>query len=176
MIQETKMKKESLRSIKFSNMMSGEASDSVGASRGLLTLYKTNLFRVETIINEGNILLCSVFHIQSKDFWFLLNLYAPNNKRDRKSFWSRAEDLVQKSNMKKGIIMGDFNTPLQDKEKKGGMPQDWESKHDLSVFINGLALLDLDLMGGDFTWSNKCLGMNCIQVRLDRALISPDWL
>ena len=86
MIQETKMKKESLRSIKFSNMMSGEVSDSIGASRGILTLYKTNVFIVETIINEGNILLCSVFQIQSKDFWFFLNLYAPNNKRDRKSF------------------------------------------------------------------------------------------
>ena len=56
MIQETKMKKDSLRNIKFSNMMSGEASDSDGASRGLLILYKTNLFRVENIFNEGNIL------------------------------------------------------------------------------------------------------------------------
>ena len=54
--------------------------------------------------------------------------------------------------------MGDFNTPLVDEEKKGGLPSDWESKHDLSNFINGLALLDLDLMGGAFTWSNKHIG------------------
>ena len=72
--------------------------------------------------------------------------------------------------------MGDFNTPLQDGEKKGGLPPDWESKQDLSSFINGLAFQDLDLMDGSFTWSNKCLGLECIQVRLDRALISPDWL
>ena len=58
--------------------------------------------------------------------------------------------------------MGDFNTPLVDEEKKGGLPLDWESKHDLSNFINGLALLDLDLMGGAFTWSNKCIGQDCI--------------
>ena len=104
--------------------MSQEASDSDGASGGLLTLYKTNLFRVETIFNEGNILFCKVFHIHSKEFWFLLNLYARNNKRERKSYWSRPEGLVQNSNMKKGIIMGDFNTPLLNKEKKGGLPQD----------------------------------------------------
>jgi len=176
MIQETKMKKDSLRNIKFNNMLSGEVSDSDGAFGGLLTLYKTNLFRVETIFNEGNILFCKVFHIHSKEFWFLLNLYAPNNKRERKSYWSRPEGLVQNNNMKKGIIMGDFNTPLLDKEKKGGMPQDWDNKHDLSNFINGLAFLDLDLLGGGFTWSNKHLGKDCIQVRLDRALISPDWL
>ena len=58
--------------------------------------------------------------------------------------------------------MGDFNTPLLDKEKKGGMPQDWYNKHYLSIFINGLAFLDLDLMGGDYTWSNKCLGLDYI--------------
>ena len=37
MIQETKMKKESLWNIKFSDIMSGEALDLEGASRGLLT-------------------------------------------------------------------------------------------------------------------------------------------
>ena len=39
MIQETKMKKESLGKISFSNNMSGEASNSEGASGGLLTLF-----------------------------------------------------------------------------------------------------------------------------------------
>ena len=83
---------------------------------------------------------------------------------------------MQSRNLKKGIIMGDFNTPLVDEEKKGGLTPDWESKQDLSSFINGLAFLDLDLMGGAFIWSNKHIGQDCIQVRLDRALISPNWL
>lgn len=156
------MKKDSLKTINFSNLMSGEASDSEGAFGGLLTLFKTNLFRVEIVFNEGNILFCKAFHIHSNEIWFLLNVYAPNNKRDRKSYWSRVEGLVKNSNMKKGIIMGDFNTPLLDKEKKGGMPQDWDSKLDLSNFINGLAFLDLDLTGGDFTWSKKRIGKDCI--------------
>ena len=39
LIQETKIKKEILGKIKFSNTMSGEASNLEGASRGLLTLY-----------------------------------------------------------------------------------------------------------------------------------------
>ena len=121
MIQETKMRKDSLGNIKFSSLMSGEASDSDGASGGLLTLFKTKSFRVELVFNEGNILFCKVFHFHTNEFWFLLNIYAPNNKRDRKSYWARAEGSVQNKNMKKGIIMGDFNTPLMDKEKKGGL-------------------------------------------------------
>ena len=72
--------------------------------------------------------------------------------------------------------MGDFNTPLVDEEKLGGLAPDWESKQDLSNFINSLAFLDLDLVGGSFTWSNKRIGGESIQVRLDRALIYPNWL
>lgn len=47
---------------------------------------------------------------------------------------------------------------------------------DLSNFINNLALLDVDLLGGIYTWSNKRIGSDCIQVWLDRALISLNWL
>ena len=36
--------------------------------------------------------------------------------------------------------------------------------------------MDVDLLGGSFTWSNKRVGEECIQVHLDRALISPGWL
>ena len=122
------MKKDILGKIKFSSVMCGEASNSNGASGGLLTLFKTKLFRVETIINEGNILFNKVFHFHSNDHWFLLNLYAPNNKREKKSYWSRAEGMIQNNNLKKGIILGDFNTPLLDKEKKVSLPQDWERK------------------------------------------------
>ena len=81
MIQETKMKKGFLGKIKFRNLMSGEASNSDGASGGLLTLFNTKFFRMESSCNEGNILFCNFFHIPSNDCWFLLNLYAPNNRR-----------------------------------------------------------------------------------------------
>ena len=70
--------------------------------------------------------------------------------------------------------MGDFNTLLMDEEKLGGLAPNWESNQDLSSFIKSLAFLDLDLLGGSFTWSNKRIGRECIQVRLDRALISPN--
>lgn len=62
------------------------------------------------------------------------------------------------SDLKKCIILGDFNTLLVDKEKMGGLPSDWESKQDLSNFINDLAFLDLDLLRGLYTWSNKRSG------------------
>ena len=59
--------------------------------------------------------------------------------------------MVQTSNMNKVIIMGDFNTPLMDEEKLGGSALDWESQMDLSNFINSLAFLDVDFLGGAYT-------------------------
>ena len=66
LIQETKMKKDLLGRISFSNSMDGEATNSKGVSGGL-TLYNNKHFLVTTIYNEGNSLLCKVLHINNKD-------------------------------------------------------------------------------------------------------------
>ena len=44
--------------------------------------------------------------------------------------------------------MGDFNTPLSNVEKFGGLALDLDYKLNLSNFINSLAFLDVDLSGG----------------------------
>ena len=126
------MKKESLGNISFSNNMSGEASSFEGVSGGFLTLFNNKQFKFNTFYNDGNIIFCKVFHLYSNDIWFVLNVYAPNSKRERKNYWSKICDMVQTSNINKGNIMGDFNTPLMDEEKLGGLAPDWESKMDLS--------------------------------------------
>ena len=62
--------------------------------------------------------------------------------------------------------MGDFNTPLSDDKKLGGMVPNL----DLSNFINSLAFMDMELLGGRFTSSNRHIGAYCIQVRLTEPL------
>ena len=71
---------------------------------------------------------------------------------------------------------GDFNTPFLISDKLRGLPPDGESRQHLADLIRDLALLDMDRGGCKFTWSNKRVDEDCIQVRLDRALISMDWL
>ena len=71
----------------------------------------------------------------SNESQFLLNLYAPNNKRERNNYWSKVGELVQTSNLKKGIIMGDLNTPLMDEEKMGGLVSDWDSNKTSPILL-----------------------------------------
>ena len=117
LIQETKMKKDMVGKLSLSSSIYGEAIDSEGVVSDLLMFFNNKAFKISTIYNEGNALLCNVFHIHSRDSWFLLNVYAPNSKRERRDFWDKILCLIQSSNLKKGIIMGDFNTPLSDEEK-----------------------------------------------------------
>ena len=117
-----------LEKINFSSSMKGEASDLEGASGGLLILYKSNQFKIITLQNAGNILLSRVCHNFSNECWFLMNIYAPNNKREQKSYWHKVKEMVQNLDIKKGIIMGDFNSPLADEEKLGGLAPDWDNK------------------------------------------------
>ena len=74
--------------------MSGEASDSKGAPRGMLTLFNNKHFRCKSEYNDGNILFCRVYHMHSNESWFLLNLYAPNNKREWKNYKSKGGESV----------------------------------------------------------------------------------
>lgn len=67
------------------------------------------------------------------------------------------------------ILAGDFNSPISNLEKRGGTPISKESKQDLSDFINTLGLVDLELSGSKFTWSNSNSGVDLIQVILDRG-------
>ena len=71
-----------LEKIIFSSTMKGEASDLEGVSGGLLILYKSKQFKINILYNDGNILLSRVSHNFSNECWFLMNIYAPNNKRE----------------------------------------------------------------------------------------------
>ena len=54
--------------------------------------------------------------------------------------------------------MGDFNSPLTDDEKCGGIAPNKDGKLDLTNFIHKLSFMDVDLLGGSLTWSNKRVG------------------
>ena len=74
----------------------------------------------------------------------------------------------------KWIVMGNLNVPLYDQEKKGRNARHLDGRLDLLEFISKEGLMDLDLHGIQFMWTNKRIGNDCIQARLDRALISLD--
>lgn len=74
----------------------------------------------------------------------------------------------------KWILVGDFNTPLCHSKKLGGIEDFSNSIFDFANFISNPGLLDVELLGSKFTWSNYHSGNDLIQVKLDCILICGD--
>lgn len=72
--------------------------------------------------------------------------------------------------------MGDSNNPLSFVEKLGGSQVDDESIFKLMSFVNDNALFDSDLHEESYTWLNCRFGDALIQVKLDLALLSHEWV
>ena len=108
--------------LSFNKNMSNEATDLEGAIGRVLILYNKKAFQISTIHNEGNSLLCKVSHAQSGDSWFILNVYAPNVKRERRVFWAKILDVIHNSNINKGVIWGISTPPLLIMKNLEGCP------------------------------------------------------
>lgn len=73
------------------------------------------------------------------------------------------------------MVTGYFNSPLYPLEKSGVIEDYSKSINDLVDFISATGLMDINLTGFKFTWSNKRLGKNLIQVRIDKFLLLSNW-
>ena len=60
------------------------------------------------------------------------------------------------------MCMGDFNTPLYHLEKLGGNKECPESLQDLNEFMRKLDLMDVELRGNLYTWTNNRKGKDLI--------------
>ncbi|XP_057853721.1 uncharacterized protein LOC131063795 [Cryptomeria japonica] len=176
LIQETKMSKERVEKIKFFKFCESQGSSSNGASGGAVTLWNSHFIQGVPFCHDDNHIATLFKHIRDGFSWILFNIYVPNNKVSRRKFWARVSSFCCNHPNAPWLVIGDFNTPLQETDKFGGSQIQLDSKQDLADFINDQCLIDLDLTKASFTWSNHRIGAELIQVRLDQALISIDWL
>ena len=92
-------------------------------------------------------MVVKITSIDQKENWYIVNIYAPNNKNLRKKVWDTLSNIKSKDYFGRWIIMGDFNVTLYDQEKKGGSVSQLEGRLDLMDFINKEGLMDMDLHG-----------------------------
>ena len=102
--------------------------------------------------------------------WNIVIVYAHSTRNDRHGLWEELSIFLSQN--KNTFCMGDFNSPP---EKIGGMIDFNDSMKDLADFINNNDLLDMEMDGVKFTWSNNRKGVNHIQVKLDRLLVLAGW-
>lgn len=87
LLQETKMSKEKIESLHFFSNGRSLGGDAEGASGGIVFMWNCSIIR--GVISQGNNMASVRFwHIKDGTSWVLTNIYAPNTKWERKSFWT----------------------------------------------------------------------------------------
>lgn len=146
--------------------------DAQGHSGGLAMLWKFE--------KEGSVLSFSQSHIdlqiQVENFpsFRLTGFYGEPNRSRRHLSWSKIRSLAGVSNLP-WCLFGDLNNTLSHCDKKGGPPYpNWLVKGFHSA-ISASNLLELDLEGHQFTWEKGRGSSDWVEIRLDRAFVTPSW-
>lgn len=105
--------------------------------------------------------------------WWLTNIYGPTDRRDRPDFFLLELRAIRLSCPGPWLICGDFNVIYMAVNKNNGRlhPGTMRRFRDL---LDDLSLVEVDLSGRLFTWSNG--RDRPTLVRLDWAFASLDWI
>jgi len=145
---------------------------SVGASKGLLTVWDNTEVEVWDSTNGNYFLMIHGRFVKSDEEFFLFNVYAQCDQLAQQSLWNSLSAQVVLLGDKKVCICGDFNVVRNDEERRsirnGNMSATYNS---FNFFIEDNLLVDLPLHGCKFSWFK---GDGKSVSRLDRFLLSEE--
>ncbi|KAF4400027.1 hypothetical protein G4B88_021241 [Cannabis sativa] len=107
--------------------------------------------------------------------WIGCFTYAPPRRDDRAEFWNELGKFFD-AQVDPWIVMGDLNSVLSSIEKVGGRPVTQAEGEGLRNFLFNHGAIDLVGVGAFFTWTNGQDEDHIIKEKLDRVIVSPEWL
>jgi len=144
---------------------------SVGASGGLITAWKSNVFNGQLVFQNGFSITVKLTAKHNGDTWFLTNVYGPCTQDAKRDFiqWLKQYNTYENDNW---LIVGDFNflRKPENRNKPGGDINEMLMFNDAT---SSLGLVELPLYGRKYTWTNK--QPSPLLERLDWFFTSSTW-
>lgn len=173
-IQETKCSSFSVFDLKAmgvydNSMMISEPS--TGQSGGLLTFWDPSVFSLHSSNQARYWIHFKFTMINSDDFINVINVYAPQEKEEKRELWRELEHIILSAGEERVCFVGDFNCVRKDGERRNCLYRDNDSKY-FNEFIEFNELREPVTIGSVFTWC----GVGNKLSRLDRALLSWSWV
>lgn len=104
----------------------------------------------------------------------LTGFYEELNRSLRRETWGKLRQLANVS-LLPWCVLGDLNNVLCNGDKRGGRPYPSWLIDGFQEVLEDCNLIDMELIGHQFSWE-MCRGSDCwVEVRLDRALVSLGW-
>ncbi|XP_072056375.1 uncharacterized protein [Arachis hypogaea] len=107
--------------------------------------------------------------------WSIIGVHLSCSEQVRSAQFQEISVMMEQN--QGGIaILGDFNSITTPEEKDGGGDTPLSSMTAFNLFIGDNDLVDLGMIGRQYTWSNRRAGNELIQERLDRVLVNAELL
>lgn len=124
----------------------------MGASRGLLILWDTEVFEVWCSVSIEHVLIIHGRFISSNDEFYIFNIYAPCDNGEKQLLWNSLSVYLQRLLGKNVCLCGDFNAVRNMEERKSrGVAIQSLDCGPFNTFIENNVLIDLPLHGRGFT-------------------------
>ncbi|XP_074337686.1 uncharacterized protein LOC141674885 [Apium graveolens] len=107
--------------------------------------------------------------------WHLTGIYGEPNRNYRRKTWDLLRILSRDSNLP-WCLVGDFNNIVSQVHKKGGDPYPIALVDGFNEALNDAGLIDMDIVGHQYTWERSRGKPEWVEVRLDRAVVTDSWL
>ncbi|XP_058742235.1 uncharacterized protein LOC131614691 [Vicia villosa] len=176
-IQESKLRELEIgvvKELRGSDLVEWSSSDAVGASGGILILWKKDLF-IPLFSFRGLGFLGLCVSLKGKRTFFI-NGYAPCELSARRRSWSHLLDIKKNCPESNWCVGGDFNSISHVEERRGLSNRNSIDINSFKSFLEDLDLVDPPVVGGKFSWQNS---NGKAMSRIDRFLLSEslmeDW-
>lgn len=149
--------------------------NSRGDQKGrIVVLWRPEEYHITELRIEEQLLHCKGVRLTQRKEFYLTAIYAYNSQTDRTSLWSDLWSV--KPQGYPWIVGGDFNCILSSTDKMGGTSVSEKETEELKKVMEDCQLKEIKTLGGPLTWNNRQLGNQRVCCKLDRILISEEWL
>ncbi|XP_050231744.1 uncharacterized protein LOC126680640 [Mercurialis annua] len=107
--------------------------------------------------------------------WRLTGFYGFPGRWRRRESWNLIHNLSLSCSLP-WCIIGDFNDIVSHNDKQGGAAHPNWLVNGFKDTVSMCGLEEVDVSGYKYTWARDCAGLGKIEERLDRDLVTRDWL
>ncbi|XP_074374632.1 uncharacterized protein LOC141715043 [Apium graveolens] len=105
----------------------------------------------------------------------LTGVYGEPDRRKRQEIWELIRALAVNNSLP-WCLIGDMNNVVSQSDKQGGRPYPQTLIQGFQGVLEDCNLVDMDLVGYPFTWERGAGTADWIEVRLDRAIVSVNFM
>ncbi|KAK1378358.1 Endo/exonuclease/phosphatase domain-containing protein [Heracleum sosnowskyi] len=147
--------------------------DPIGRSGGLALLWKESE-QVELLGFSQNHIDVKI-NMENGTSWRLTGLYGEPNRALRSRTWDLLQNLSRDSNLP-WCVIGDVNNVVDARDKVGGSQYPSLLIDGFNEALQDAGLIDMELVGHQFTWERGKGTTDWMEVCSDRALTTEEWL